>query len=207
MDQQEYVHIPVALVRRLLCARLFRTYNHSGMKFSWGVCFALLASPLLPAGTIFDVSSNTSTLISSGDTLSFQVLSGNFAGTALSFGQSIYPDTVSFSLVTAAVVGAGTFAASLQSSGGDVSVALDHPIGFTPGIISKSGYSGAVSTLNGYLTLSPTLSERLFSSLPELVLTYSGPDLTLGLDSYTLRQEMQVSLGGGPLAVGALQGR
>ena len=176
------------------------------MKISWGIYFALLAAPLLPAGTIVDVSSNTSTVIGSGDTLVFQVLSGNFAGTALSFGQSIYPSTVSFSLMTAPISGAGTFEASLQSSDGSVSVALDNPIGFTGGMLFKSGYSGAVSTLNGYLTLSPLLSEALFSSPPVLVLTYTGPDFVLGLDPYTLRQELQVSLGSGPLTAGALQG-
>ena len=181
-------------------------YNHSGMKLRWGLYFALLAAPALPAATILDVSANATTSIASGDTLSFQVLSWNFARNALSFGQSIYPSDVSFALFTAPITGAGEFAATLQSADGAVAVDFGGPLTFTDGTLNSPGYNGAVSTLNGYLHLSPLLSEALFSASPVLILTYTGPDLSLSLNPYTLRQQLQVSLSSGPLSVGALQG-
>jgi hypothetical protein len=175
------------------------------MKLNWGLYLAILAVPALPAATI-DVSSNTSTSIASGDSLAFQVVSWNFARNAISFGQSIYPTAVSFSLLTDPIAGGGDFQATLQSADGSVSAAFAGPLAFTGGMLNSSGNATAVSTLNGYLYLSPLLSEALFSASPVLILTYDGPDLTLGLDSYTMRQELQVTLSGGPLTVGALQG-
>jgi PEP-CTERM motif len=198
------------MVPGTLCVRRYAIYNHSGMKLILGLYLAIFAAQTLPAASIFDVSSNIRTSITTGDTLAFQVLSSNFAPNALSFGQSIYPTVVTFALVTApitgAVTGAGDFEATLQSADGSVSIAFGSPLAFTNGSLQSSGYAGAVSTLNGYLNLSPLLSEALFSASPVLTLTYAGPDITLGLDPYTLRQELYVSLGSGPLTVGALHG-
>jgi hypothetical protein len=175
------------------------------MSLRWGIYLALLAAPALLAGTI-DVSSDTSATLETGDSLAFQVLSSSFSTDAQSFGLPIYPTAISFALTTAPLVGAGDFQATLQSADGSISVAWANPIAFTGGSLQSFGYSGAVSTANGYLQLSPQLSVSLFSASPILTLTYTGPDVTLGLASYSLRQDMHVSLGGGPLTVGALQG-
>ena len=176
------------------------------MTLRWGLYLAILAAPALRADTILDVSANTGTTVQTGNILTFQVISGSFSRNALAFGQSVYPTDISFALVTAPISGAGDFQAALQSADGSVSIAFGGPLTFTDGVLQSSGYSGAVSTLNGYLHLSPPLSEALFSSSPVLTLTNDGPDVTLGLDPYTLRQELHVSLGSGPLTVGALQG-
>jgi hypothetical protein len=175
------------------------------MKLRWGLYIATLAAQALLAGTI-DVSANTVTTLQTGDSLSFQVLSSSFSRNAVAFGVSPDPTAVSFALTTAPIVGAGDFEATLQSADGATSVSFNGPLTFTDGAMSSSGYSGADSTLNGFLQLSPQLSDALFTSSPELVLTYQGPDITLSLVPYTLRQELSVSLSGGPLTVGALQG-
>jgi hypothetical protein len=189
-----------------LSVRHSSIYNHSGMKYKYGLYFAILAASGLRASTIVDVSSNTSTTLSSGDSLIFQVGSANFAGTAQSFGQSIFPTAICFALMTSPLSGAGAFDATLSSADGSVSVAFDGPLAFTDGVMASSGYAGSVSALNGYLQLSPLLSEALFSAPPELTLSYTGPDINLGLSPYTLRQQLQVSLISGPLSAGALQG-
>jgi len=87
-----------------------------------------------------------------------------------------------------------------------VSVAFDS-LTFGPGSFQGSGYAGEVSTLQGYLRLSPLLSEVLFSAPSAVIaLRNDGPDVTIGLDPYVLRQNLYTSLSGGPLSVGALPG-
>ena len=70
-----------------------------------------------------------------------------------------------------------------------------------------SRYSGAVSALEGSLQLSETRSQQLFGSSPAvLILLNTGPALTVGLPPYTLQQDLNVSLGGSGLSVGARLG-
>jgi len=187
------------------------------MTLHWTVYLAILAAPVLGGATITtttgvsaDVSATTSTVVHTGETLAFQVLSWNFGVNASAFGLGPNPTDVSFSFVTAITApmsAPGDFAASLESEDQSVSVAFGGHLTFDNGFFQGSGYAGEVSTLNGYLHLSATQSEALFSTASAvLTLRNNGPDITVGLPPYTLRNSLYVSLYGGPLDVGAIQG-
>jgi hypothetical protein len=179
------------------------------MKIIRGCYFAIFAAVSLPANmpaATIDISSNTTTLIISGDTLKFQIVDSNFAMNAVAFGQSIYPDQILFSLASFPLVGAGNFQATLQSADGLSSVAFNNPLTFLDGTMQSSGYTGPISALNGYMHLSTGLSQALFTGDPVLSLAYNGPDITLSLDPYTMQQELQFTLESGPLSVGAIEG-
>jgi hypothetical protein len=98
--------------------------------------------------------------------------------------------------------------AILESGDGSVSVSFGAPLSFIPAMFQGSRYSGPVSTLQGSLHLSETISQQLFGGSPAvLILLNYGPALTVGLPPYTLKQNLNVSLGGGGLSVGAPLGR
>ena len=157
--------------------------------------------------SILDVSSETSIVVRAGDTLIFQLLTGNFGVNAALQNQSLYPTDVNFAFVTAPLSEAAGFAASVESADGTVSVALDN-LTFGLGNLQSSGYTGAVSVLQGALHLSSLLdSEGLFSASSVVIdLLNEGPDVTVGLAPYLLRQDLFASLSGGPLSVGAITG-
>jgi hypothetical protein len=175
------------------------------MRLRWGLYLAILAAPAMGAATI-DVSAETSAVVHTGDTLVFQMLTWNFGVNAAAFGLPVYPTDVNFALVSAPLSVAGGFAATLESADRSVSVAFGN-LTFSPGFFQGSGYAGEVSTLEGYLHLSPLLSEALFSAPSAVIaLRNEGPDVTVGLAPYLLRQDLYASLSGGPLSVGALPG-
>jgi hypothetical protein len=179
------------------------------MILRWGFCLAILVAPEIGAATIdisADVSSMSSAVVHTGDTLVFQLLTWNFGVNAALFGLPVYPTDVSFALVSAPLSVAPGFAATLESADRAVSVAFDSPT-FGPGYFQGSGYEGEVATLQGYLHLSPLLSEELFSAPSAVIaLRNDGPDVTIGLPTYLLRQDLFSSLSGGPLSVGAIPG-
>ena len=176
------------------------------MILRWGICVAMLAAPAMGV-TILDVSSETSLVVHTGDTLIFQLLTWNFGVNAARQNQSPYPTDVNFALVSAPLIGAAGFAASVESADGTVSVALDN-LTFGLGNFQSSGDTGAVSELQGALQLSSLLdSEGLFSASSVVIdLLNEGPDVTVGLAPYLLRQDLFASLSGGPLSVGAIPG-
>jgi hypothetical protein len=175
------------------------------MRLRWGLYLAFLTAPVLGASTL-DVSTQTSAVMHTGDTLILQLSTWNFAANTAAFGLPAYPAAVNFALLSAPLVGAGTFAATLQSADGSVSVALGD-LAFATGYFQGTGYTGEVSTLQGYLPLSPVLSAELFNgSTAFILLRNEGPDVTLGLAPYVLRQDLYASLSDGPLSVGALPG-
>lgn len=115
------------------------------------------------------------------------------------------PGYLSFVFVSAAGSDRGAFTAELESPDGDFSAPFPAPIDWTGGYMQNSSYSGGVSALAGSLTLSSSLSRELFSdSEAELVLTYTGPDIAIGRPGATLRQDLTISLAGGPLSTGAM---
>jgi hypothetical protein len=151
--------------------------------------------------------SPAATAVLTGDSLSFEVFTWNFAVNAAAFGLSPYPTDVRFLFVSAPLDGPTEFEAALQSEDGSVSAGFGGPLSFTPGTLTGSGYQGAVATLQGYMHLSPQLSTELFGgSSMRVMLRNTGLDVTLGLAPYTLPQELFVSLSAGPLSVGALPG-
>jgi hypothetical protein len=175
------------------------------MRLRWGLYLAILAVPLLRAGTI-DVSSQTNAVVHTGDTLLFELLTWNFGVNATAFGLSPYPTAVNVDLVSAPLSVTGGFAATLESADRTLSVAFDS-VTFGPGYIQSSGYTGVVSTVQGYLQLSPLLSQALFGAGSAfLALRNTGPDVTVGLPPYGLPWDVYASLTGGPLSVGALPG-
>ena len=175
------------------------------MRLRWGLYLAILAAPVVGAGTI-DVSSETSTVVRTGDTLVFELLTWNFGVNAAALGLPQYPTEVNFALVSAPLSTAGGFAGTLESADRAVSVAFDN-LTFGPGYFQGSGYTGEVSTLQGYLHLSPQLSEALFGGGSAVIALRSEErDTTVGLLPYLLREDLYTSLSGGPLSVGALPG-
>jgi hypothetical protein len=154
----------------------------------------------LQAATIGD---SSATLLP-GDSLAFQILTWNFGFNAARYGLDPYPSDVSFTFATAASGAPARVTALLESPDGSTVVTFDGPLDFTPGFFAGSQYRGAVSTLRGFLQLSPELSADIFrTGSARLILRNDGTDLQLGLPPNTLRQDLAATLSGGPLSVGA----
>ena len=161
----------------------------------------------LGAGTI-DVSTQASVFLDTGDTLSFTVPSWNFGIDAAKFGLAEYPTRVGFMFASLPEGSPGQFEVVLESGDGSVSVSFGTPLSFTSGIFQGTGYGGAVSVLDGSLQISEALSQQLFgSSAAVLMLLNTGPAITVGLPPYGLQRDINVSLGGGGLSVGAPLGQ
>ena len=161
----------------------------------------------LGAGTI-DVSAQTSVSLDTGDALSFTVSSWNFGINAAKFGLAEYPTRVGFLFASLPEGSPGQFEVVLESDDGSVSVSLGAPLSFTTGMFQGAGYRGAVSVLDGSLQLSEALSQQLFgSSAAVLMFLNTGPAVTVGLPPYGLQRDINVSLGGGGLSVGAPLGQ
>jgi hypothetical protein len=176
------------------------------MTLRWAIFLAILAVPPMGA-SILDVSSETSIVVHTGDTLIFQLLTWNFGVNAARQNLSPYPTDLNFALVSAPLSEAAGFAASAESADGTVSVALDN-LTFGLGNLQSSGYTGAVSVLKGHLHLSSLLDSAALFSAPSIaiVLQNEGSDVTVDLAPYLLRQDLFASLSGGPLSVGAIPG-
>jgi hypothetical protein len=161
----------------------------------------------LGAGTI-DVSTQASVFLGTGDALSFTVPSWNFGIDAVKFGLAEYPTQVGFMFASLPEGSPGQFEVVLESGDGSVSVSFGTPLSFTSGIFQGTGYGGAVSVLDGSLQISEALSQQLFgSSAAVLTLLNIGPAVTVGLPPYGLQRDINVSLGGGGLSVGAPLGQ
>jgi hypothetical protein len=165
----------------------------------------ILSALPLAAGTIeSDVSAQVSALLNTGDALWFTVPSWNFGINAAHYGLPEYPTSVGFVFVTVAEDSLAQVEAVLVSGDGSVSVSFGAPLSFVPTLFQGSPYSGAVSVLEGSLQISETSSQQLFGSSPAvLILLNTGPALTLGMPPHTLQQDLNVSLGGSGLGVGA----
>jgi len=176
------------------------------MTYRWCGLAVILSALPLGAGTI-DVSAQVSASLNTGDALSFTVPSWNFGIDAAHYGLPEYPTSVEFVFVTASEDSLAQFEAVLVSGDGSVSVSFGAPLSFVPAMFQGSAYSGAVSALEGSLQFSETRSQQLFGSSPAvLILLNTGPALTLGLPPYKLQQDLNVSLGGSGLSVGARLG-
>jgi hypothetical protein len=173
------------------------------MAFRWYGLAAILSALPLAAGTI-GVSTHASALLNTGDALSFTVPSWNFSIDAANFGLPEYPTSVAFEFVSDSANLQAQVDVVLASGDGSVSVSFGAQLSFAPGMFQGSRYIGAVSVLQGSLYLSPALSQQLFGNSPAVLnLLNTGPALTVGLPPYTLQQDLNVSLGGGGLSVGA----
>ncbi len=118
---------------------------------------------------------------------------------------SPYPDSIDFTFASAPVSVAGQFTATLESADGTVAAEFPNALSWGDGDTHTSGYSGPVSAVVGSLALSDALSQAVFSnSEAELILTYTGLDVDVGMQGDTLRQDLAVSLSGGPLSIGGM---
>jgi hypothetical protein len=177
------------------------------MKLHTVLLMALAAVWELRAGAIYDIGGDASAVVHTGDALVFEVSAASFRSDAAALGLSPDPTALTFALMTLPVSGSSSFSATLESGDGSVSAAAPGALTFSGGWISAGGYTGAVSLLQGSWQFSPVLSRQLFSAGSALLtLRNNGPDLLLGLDPYTLRQDLLASLSAGPLSVGAVAG-
>jgi hypothetical protein len=168
-----------------------------------GVLVCAMAASL-SASTI-DVSLQTSQLLQTGDTLAFLFSGSSYAIHATGLGISPYPEAVHFTFASMPVSVAGEFTAELQSADGTVAAVFPGPINWTSGVAQNSGYSGPISALVDTLTLSSEISQAVFSgSTAELILTYTGADVAVGMQGNNIRRDMTLSLSGGPLSVGGI---
>jgi hypothetical protein len=167
------------------------------------VCLLTLAAHL--AASTIDVSAQPSVTLRSGDTLNFLFSWSSYANFAAAAGLSPYPASVSFNFISMPVTAAGQFTADLQSTTGASSAAFPGTLAWTNGYLSSSSYTGSVSALTGAVSLSPALSQSIFTGpQAELVLTYTGADVSVGVQGRTIRQDLTVSLIGNGMSIGGM---
>jgi hypothetical protein len=170
---------------------------------TFAVCLLALA-PCLAASTI-DVSAQASVTLRSGDTLNFLFSWSSYANFAAASGLSPDPASVNFTFTSQPVSATGQFTADLQSTTGASSAAFPGTLAWAPGYLTSSAYTGIVSALTDTVSLSPALSQSVFAGPEaELVLTYTGADISVGVQGRTIRQDLQVSLIGNGVSVGGM---
>jgi len=166
---------------------------------AWWLCLAALP---LGAGTI-DVSAQSSVVLHDGDSLSFTISEWSYSVHAGAYGAPSSPAQISFSLLTEPLAGGLELSAELESGSGGATAPAGN-VGLTAGYFQGSLYQGPATTAYDSIPLSQALSSQVFAGPAALlVLTDTGGDVTLGLPPYTLLQDLQVSLSGGALSVGA----
>ncbi len=171
------------------------------MRSICGVVSSLLALVCSVCAATIDVSTQTYQVLQTGNTLGFTFAATSYANQAGRLGISPYPTQINFAFVSTALIGPGDFTADVESLESSASVSFRGPIVWAAGYASLSEYAGPVSVLDGSLTLSPTDSQSIFDNgYAELVLSYAGDPITVGLSGYTLTHDIFISLGGGPIA-------
>jgi hypothetical protein len=178
-------------------------YTGQGMRRLLGAGLAIFALASCLSASTIDVTSQSSQVLHSGDSLDFLFSSRSYVICATEMEMSPYPGSIDFTFASAPVSAPGQFTATLESADGTVASEFPNPVSWTSGYASNSGYSGPVSAVVGSLALSNALSQALFSdSEAELVLTYTGSNVNIGVQGNTLRQDLAVSIFGGPLSIG-----
>jgi hypothetical protein len=169
--------------------------------------FAMLLAALTLHAGVIDVSSSESVLVSGGDTLSFELFTGSYRSAARQFGLALDPAVLRFALVTAPLTSGQEFSATLRSADSTVFLEQGGPLDFDFGTYASSRFQGDVSILQGQFLLDSREAGRLLQSRTLwLEFTNLGGNLELGLEPLTLGRSLYVSLSGGPLSVGALNG-
>jgi hypothetical protein len=143
-------------------------------------------------------------MLQDGDSLEF-LFSSSFANYAAGMGMPPYPRVVTFMFASMPVNMTGQFTAEIESAGGTALAAFPGSIGWTSGYAQNSGYSGPISALMDAISFSSPVSQAIFAgSEAELILTYTGPDVTVGVQGRSLRQDLIVSLSGGALSMSGM---
>jgi hypothetical protein len=181
--------------------RTLRQWGSGGR--AWGL-IALLAASLPLAANPINVTNQTTASLNTDDALFFTLATYGFAIDAAAFGLAPYPAVVSFSFVSSAPGPGGLFDAVLETPSGSVVAAFPDLLRFVPAQYQGAYYSGPVGEIEASLTLSPALSQQLFSGASAvLVLQNLGPTASVGLSSYSIPHDLTVSLSGGGLSTGA----
>jgi hypothetical protein len=167
----------------------------------WGLYLAMLAAPAVGA-TIRDVSDDASVVVQAGDTLVFQLLTSSFAADAARLRLPVRLTDISFAFATSPLSGAGSFAATLESADGLTSLAFGE-LTFGAGSLDRGGNGQEVSVLQSSLS---QLDSKAFFGEPSVFIAMrnDGPEVTLGVPSFAMRQDMFATLSGGSLQVGAI---
>lgn len=158
---------------------------------------ALLLVSLAPlsAGTIVNVSGNSTQQMNTGDTLYFLISNLSLPGEI---------DSVQFLFATLPLDHTARFAAELTSRDGSVAASF-HPVADIPGTFQGAGYVGPVTVITGDLQLGPKLSPAIFQNTrATLALRNVGPAVSFRLPGYTLPQDLSVTLTSGNYRVGAV---
>jgi hypothetical protein len=175
------------------------------MKLWIALAYSVAALATTLSASTIDVSSNSSQLLQNGDSLEFLFSAASYANYATQMGTSPYPDSIDFVFSSLPVNTAGEFTVEIASFSGAASVSFAAPLSWTVGYSQNSQYTGATSAIVGLLDLSDLESQSLFSSpYADLVLTYSGPTITVGNPGYTLPHDLTVSLLGDSMSIGAM---
>ena len=154
----------------------------------------------LPASTI-DVSYQATQSLQSGDSLVFDFSGRSFATITQSQGLSLYPTQIAFNFASAPVASDGEFTAMVESADGSASALFPDSLSWTSGM----ALGAPASIIAGCLTLSSDLSREIFSGQQaELILTYLGPDVTVGVTGASLKRDLNISLIGDSFSIGAL---
>jgi hypothetical protein len=175
-----------------------------GGRMGANVVIALLAVSLPLAADPINVTNQTTASLTTDDALFFTLATYGFGIDAKDFGISPYPAVASFSFVANPPGPGGLFDSMLETPSGSVIAAFPGFLEFGPGEYQGASYNGPVGEIEASLTLSPALSQQLFSGASAvLVLQNLGPTATVGLSSYTIAHDLTVSLSGGGLSTGA----
>ena len=155
----------------------------------------LVALAPLSAGTIVNVSANTTQQMNTGDKLYFLISNLSLPGEL---------DSVQFLFATLPLDHKARFGAELTSRDGSVAVSFPS-VGEIAGTFLGSGYNGAVTVIAAEMQLHSKVSASIFQNTrTTLVLENLGPAVTLRLAGYTLPQDMSVTLTSGNYSVGAV---
>jgi hypothetical protein len=173
------------------------------MRFYWLPIVLVFATTSLRSSTI-NVTGDTFALLQTGDELLVQFNIQNYEFNARRYGAPALPQNVDLLFVTEPTTFDGQFEASLVSMNGATVLPFPDLLSFTPGVFQGSGYQGPVSTLTASMDLSNQTASALFPGANAILdLRNVGGDVELGLPPYTLAQDFNLSLDGGPISVGA----
>lgn len=181
-----------------------KALRHWGGGWRRDVVIALLAAGFPLAASPINVTSQTTASLNTDDALFFTLATYGFAIDAAAFGLAPYPAVVSFGFVSGSPGPVGPFDALLETPSGSVVAPFPGLLEFVPAQFQGSSYSGPVGEIEASLTLSPALSQEIFSGASAvLVLQNLGPNASVGLSSYTIPHDLTVSMSEGGLSTGA----
>jgi hypothetical protein len=173
------------------------------MRYYWLPIVLVFATPSLRSNTI-NVTGDTFALLQTGDELLVQFNIQNYEVNARRYGAPALPQSIDLLFVTDPSNFDGQFEASLVSRNGSTVLPFPDLLSFTPGYFQGPRYAGPISTLTASIDLSSQAANALFPRAnATLDLRNLGGDVELGLPPYTLGQDFNIGLDGGPISVGA----